>query len=72
MAEERSESNTFGIIAIICGIIGFFIFGLILGIVAVILGYYGRQRDANPTWGLVGLILGIIAIAGWAVAFFLL
>jgi hypothetical protein len=56
--------------SMVCGIIGLFFFGLILGIVAIVqsnkakkLGYVGGKATA-------GFILGVIGIIGWAIIVF--
>ncbi|MHA1150791.1 MAG: hypothetical protein ACTSR8_21435 [Promethearchaeota archaeon] len=54
--------NTKGIISLICGIIGLFCFGIVFGIIAIILGAMGRKSDESPTIATIGLILGIIDV----------
>lgn len=56
--------------ALVCGIVGFFFFGVILGTVAIIMGYRARNEiRANPLQfkgdGLAraGLILGVVDVA---------
>ena len=60
--------------AMICGIIGLFCFGLIIGIIALVMGIQSRAKlvKANVQEGqgqaLAGIILGIIGLVGWAVS----
>ncbi len=65
---QNNQKNGAGTAALILGIIGLCLFwlwfiGLILGIIAVILGavaYWGKWKDAKL--GLAGFILGLITI----------
>jgi hypothetical protein len=62
----RSRSNGMAIAALVCGIIGLFIFEVILGVLAIIFGGIGLSR-ANRGAGrrgmaLAGLILGAIDV----------
>ncbi len=56
--------NIYGIVALICGLIGLFgavaYFGIVLGIVAIAMGAIGLSRDDNNAMAVIGLILGII------------
>ena len=63
---SNNESNTAGIVSLVCGIVGFFIFGLILGTVAIISG----AMSADTPIGKAGLIVGIVDVV--AVIFFLI
>ncbi|MHA1147432.1 MAG: zinc-ribbon domain-containing protein [Promethearchaeota archaeon] len=56
---KPSGENRNGIIAIIAGIIGCFCCGVILGPIAIIYGIKGKNEDAEPTLGTIGLILGV-------------
>ena len=56
--------NTYGIVALICGLIGLLgamaYFGIVLGIIAIATGGMGLSRDDNNAMAIIGLILGII------------
>ena len=60
--------------SLVLGIIGLFIAGLILGIIAIVLSVKAKKQiSANPQLGgegraTAGLILGILGVAGWAIA----
>ena len=54
------EKQTTGLIGIIFGVLGFFIFGIPFGIIAVILG----ATSLDETSGKCSLVLGIIDIVG--------
>jgi hypothetical protein len=63
--------NTFGIISVISGILGFFIgrifFGifilpLIFGLVAIIFGLIGIKQDRDNTLAKIGVIIGIAVL----------
>ena len=56
----------------ICGIIGLFCFGFILGIIALVKGLSANKQLKAlglPTGqAIAGIVLGIIGIAGWAIS----
>ena len=59
--EEAQRYNTYGLI---CGVLGLFIFGIILGPLALYFGGKARSLDSNQ--GTAGIVLGIIDIILWA------
>lgn len=60
MMQETKVSHGAAVASIVCGIIGIFIFGIILGSIGVGLGSQAvKNRDK---WGYTGLILGVIVI----------
>lgn len=72
----NGESTTSGkaIGSLVCGIIGFFICGLILGIVAIVLGKQamGEIDTSGGAIGgrglaLAGIIMGVIDLVAWAI-----
>ncbi len=65
-------SNVKGILALIFGIIGCFFFGIVFGIIAIILGVMGRKSDDTPMIATIGMILGIIAVVCWILSVVLL
>lgn len=71
---QRSYSmggqNTYGAVALVCGIIGLFCGGVIFGIVAIVMGGLGLNRDENSSMATIGLVLGIIDIACFFVSWF--
>ena len=60
--------NTFGIIALIFGIIGLCcgwilsLFGLVLPIVAIVCGAIGIKKDDSSGMAIAGLVLGSISV----------
>lgn len=64
------EGNSKAKSALICGIIGLFCFGFILGIIALVQGIQARamlSRAGQPTGtAIAGIVLGIIALVVWA------
>jgi hypothetical protein len=54
-----SESNSYGIGALITAIIGLCCFSYVFGPIAIILGAMGRTRDLEPGMATAGLIIGI-------------
>lgn len=59
MEENKNSNEAFGIISIVFGIIGFFIFGIAFGIIAIICGLLSGEHNNA---GFIGIILGIIDI----------
>lgn len=57
------DTNACGIVSMICGIVGLFLFGYILGAIACIFGFFGLVGD-KPKKGLAvaGIALGFIDI----------
>lgn len=62
---NENQLKTLSVVSIITGIIGFFIFGIILGIVALITGLLSWEEKL----GKVGMIFGIIDILGVLILF---
>ncbi|WP_250282894.1 hypothetical protein [Frankia sp. CiP1_Cm_nod2] len=54
------------VISLVCGIIGLFLLGIILGIVAIAFGVRGR-RGGGGHLATAGLVLGIVDVALWIV-----
>jgi hypothetical protein len=55
---------------LICGILGLFIFGFVLGVLAL---YFGRKaKSLDNTQGTAGIVLGIIDIILWVFVLVLL
>jgi uncharacterized membrane protein len=61
----RSTAKDHGTLALVLGIISLFVFGLILGLPAIFLGF--RSPSVR---GKIGGVLGVIAVIGWAVYLF--
>ncbi|MFI8189129.1 DUF4190 domain-containing protein [Streptomyces sp. NPDC085946] len=62
-ASARSRTNGLAIASLICGIVGLFIFNVILGPIAIVLGAVGmRQAPAKGGAGMAkaGIALGIV------------
>jgi hypothetical protein len=62
--------STYGVVALVCGIVGLFCGGIIFGIVAIIMGGMGLNRDENTGAAIIGLVLGIIDVACFFIAWF--
>jgi hypothetical protein len=61
MEQQQQRNNTLGIISLITGIVGFFLFGIILGIVALVTGLVEKPKSGMAV---AGIVLGIIDIIG--------
>lgn len=58
----KDESNILGILSIVFGVIGIFVFGLLFGTIGLVCGIIGRGKDENKTLALIGIILSAVAI----------
>lgn len=58
-------SNTNGTVALIFGILGFFLIPIIGSIIAIIFGAIARSREPQSSTGKAGLVLGIVGIIFW-------
>ena len=74
--DDKKKGNCMATAAMVCGIVGLFFFGVILGTLAVILGCVAKgQIDKEPgkyksnaaCQANTGLILGIVGLAIWAI-----
>jgi len=54
-------------VSLICGIIGFFFAGLILGIVSIVQGAKAKRLGYTGGKATAGIVLGIIDLAVWAI-----
>jgi hypothetical protein len=63
---SAGQSNTYGIIALIFGLLGFCCilgsYNFIFGVVAIICGAIGMKKDEKPQMAKIGLALGIIVL----------
>ena len=63
---STSQNNTFGIIALIFGLLGLCCilgsYNFIFGVVAIICGAIGMNKDDKPQMAKIGLALGIIVL----------
>jgi len=59
--EEEQERNNLGIVSLVTGIISLFVFGVILGIIAIVTSIMAQPKDGKST---AGLVMGIIGLIG--------
>ncbi|OEJ27041.1 hypothetical protein AR457_23835 [Streptomyces agglomeratus] len=63
-SRAHSSSNTSALswVSLICGIVGFFTFGIVLGPVALITGWIamGKRFNSGNVPAMIGFILGLI------------
>jgi len=64
---QQSESNTYGIEALVFAILGFIIIPILGSILGIVFGIKGKDKDDNPSYALFGLVLGIIGLACWII-----
>ena len=58
--KRSSEDGSYGIVALVTGIVGFFFFPFILNIIAIIFGAIAYNKKQK--YGVAGLVLGILGI----------
>ena len=61
VSQKKEESSTLGIISIICGLIGIFTAGFILGLIGLILGVIAWRKKETKTLYIIGITTSIIA-----------
>ncbi len=71
----KKESNGFGITALACGIVGFFVFQIVLGVLAIIFGAIGMGKEqkyatAGLVWGIVDVVFFFILMYVWTISIF--
>ena len=59
--EEEQERNNLGIVSLVTGIISLLVFGVILGIIAIVTSIMAQPKDGKST---AGLVMGIIGLIG--------
>ena len=59
--KNKEESSTLGIISIICGLIGIFMAGFILGLIGLILGVIAWRKKETKVLYIIGITTSIIA-----------
>jgi len=57
----KKHEKTFSWIAIIIGLVSLLIYGLV-GIIAIILGYWVYKQKTYKTYGVIAIVLGIAGI----------
>ncbi len=62
-APADEPAKGFAIASMVCGIVAFFCFGIILGVLAIVFGYIAKNKGNNGSMAKAGFILGIIATA---------
>ncbi len=72
MEPVSKPRNGVGIAALVVGLISLVFAGLILGAVAIILGWIGMNRvkkgeATNQVMALIGVVLGIAGVVSWFV-----
>lgn len=64
---HQSETNTYGIEALVFSILGFIIMPILGSILGIIFSIKGKNKDDNPSYSQFGLVLGIIGLACWLI-----
>jgi len=63
------QSDTYGIVALIFGILGLCVLPIIGAIIAIAFGAMSRSRDPNSSIGKAGMVLGVLGILCWVIYF---
>ncbi|WP_037647849.1 hypothetical protein [Streptomyces flavidovirens] len=61
-AHSPSNTSTLSWVSLICGIVGFFTFGIVLGPIALITGWIamGKRFNTGNVPAVIGFVLGLI------------
>jgi hypothetical protein len=65
---QQQPANGFAIASLVLGIVSFFCFGAITGILAIIFGAVAKKQGNTGKMATAGLVLGIIGVALYIVA----
>lgn len=70
--DPAPSGNGMAVAGFVCGIVGLFVFGIILGPIAIVFSAIGlskSKKEGRPLRGLAiaGLVLGVVAVIGWAI-----
>lgn len=57
------NNSTYGIISIVCGVLSWIVFGIILAPIGLVLGIIGINKDKNKVPATIGLIVSVVALA---------
>lgn len=60
---QDTPGKGLGIASLVCGIVSFFCFGLILGILAVVFGGIAKGKGYKGGMATAGIVLGVIGLA---------
>lgn len=61
--QQNTAGKGLGIASLVCGIVSFFCFGLILGILAVVFGGIAKGKGYKGGMATAGIVLGVIGLA---------
>jgi len=67
MAPPPQDGNGMATASLVLGIISLFCFGLVLGIIGLILGILAKKKMPNNGKATAGIVLSILGLVGWAV-----
>ena len=62
VSQKKEENYTLSIISIICGLIGIFMAGFILGLIGLILGVIAWRKKETKVLYIIGITASIIAL----------
>ena len=62
-APVKAPGKGLAVASMVCGIVSFFIFGLVLGILAVIFGGVAKSKGYRGGMATAGIVLGVIGLA---------
>lgn len=64
MTTKQEESVAIGVMSIVCSLASYAILGIVLAPLGIVLGCVAlRKGETNKTLGIVGIIIGAIAVA---------
>ncbi len=63
--EAKDPGKGFAIAAMVCGIVSFFFFAVILGPLGIIFGFVAKSKGSKSGMATAGIVCGAIGIALW-------
>ena len=64
----QQDGKGLAIASLVCGIVGLFFFGIILGPLAIVFSVMARKKGFTSGMATAGLVLGIIAVVLYVIA----
>lgn len=59
-----------GTVSLVCGILGLFFFGVVLGVIAIVQGSKAKKLGYTGPKATAGIVLGVVDVAFWAIIIF--
>lgn len=61
--QQNTPGKGLGVASLVCGIVSFFCFGFILGVLAVVFGGIAKSKGYKGGMATAGIVLGVVGLA---------